>query len=710
MNLTDLIERLPLVGPTYAKRLEKLGIATIEDLIYHFPFRYDDFSLISPISRLQPGETVTVRGVVEKIRSEYTKNGKKIQKATLADSSGKIEAIWFNQPYLAKTIKSGETYNFSGKVEWFGRSKTMVSPEYEPIKLLTGSDPVNNYPQAISSYACDRVGPCQLKTIHTGRLVPIYNETYGVSSKWLRSRIKNGLEIFGEGIEEFLPEEIVKNEKLLPEKEAIFQIHFPQDKVIAEKARYRLAYDELFLIQLSALLRKKEWQAKVAGHPLAIDQEKVLVFLGSLPFALTAAQKKCLKEILDDLQKEQPMNRLLQGDVGSGKTVVAAVTAYISFLNGYQTLLMAPTEILANQHYTTLKTLLTPVGVNVELITASRKSLSVNRKSSKENNENTPKVIVGTHSLLYQDFDQTKIGLIIIDEQHRFGVEQRALLSKKGGAPHFLTMTATPIPRTIALTLFGDLDLSLIDEMPEGRLKVKTWVVPKEKRQPAYDWIRGRVKDTVEQAFIICPLIEESETLTSVKAATKEFALLSQVIFPDLRLGLLHGRLKSKEKEEILKKFKDGSLDILVATPVVEVGIDIPNATIMLVEAADRFGLAQLHQLRGRVGRSHLQSFCFLFTENENPLVIQRLKALETTYLGGELAEIDLKLRGPGEIYGTRQHGFPDLRVASFTDLALIQKTRQASELVISNWQLGEQNNSVLKQRLERYKIDTVNN
>jgi len=706
-----------LVGLTYAKRLGKLNIATIEDLIWHFPFRYDDFSLISSISRVQPGETVTVRGVVEKITNEYTKHGKKIQKATIADSSGKIEVIWFNQPFLAKTIKVGENYNFSGKIDWFGHQKVFLSPEYEPVKAITRSDLVNNYPQTISVRACDRVRPCQLKTIHTGRLVPIYNETYGVSSKWLRSRIKNGLEVFGEGIEEFLPEEIVKNEGLLPEKEAIFQIHFPQNKEIAEKARYRLAFDELFLIQLSALLRKRGWQEKTIGHALPIDQEKVLVFLGSLPFALTMAQKKCLKEILEDLQKEQPMNRLLQGDVGSGKTVVAAVAAYISFLNGYQTLLMAPTEILANQHYQTLKMLLTPLGVPVELVTGSHKpgvkskvnpsiKLRTRVQKSKENNENIPKVIVGTHSLLYQDFDRGKVGLVIIDEQHRFGVEQRALLSKKSGAPHFLTMTATPIPRTIALTLFGDLDLSVIDEMPEGRLRVKTWVVPKEKRQPAYDWIRGQVKDTIEQAFIICPLIEESETLTSVKAATKEFSLLSQVIFPDLRLGLLHGRLKAKEKEQVLNEFKEGKLDILVATPVVEVGIDIPNATIMLIEAADRFGLAQLHQLRGRVGRSHLQSFCFLFTENENPLIIQRLKALETTYLGGELAEIDLKLRGPGEIYGTRQHGFPDLRVASFADLNLIQKTRKASELVISNWQFG----SVLKQRLERYKIEAVSN
>jgi ATP-dependent DNA helicase RecG len=508
--------------------------------------------------------------------------------------------------------------------------------------------------------------------------------------------------LFGEQIEEFLPEEMVKKEGLMAEKEAVSQIHFPSNKALAEKARERLAFDELFLIQLSALLRRREWQEKALGHPLAVDQEKVLAFLASLPFTLTGAQKRSLKEILADLGKDQPMNRLLQGDVGSGKTVVAAASAYVTFLNGYQTLLMAPTEILANQHSATLKTLLIPLGVPVELVTGSHKNSSKCKELAG--------VTVGTHALLHQQFDSAKVGLVIVDEQHRFGVEQRLLLAKKGHSPHFLTMTATPIPRTIALTLFGDLDLSVVDELPEGRLKVKTWVVPKEKRQPAYEWIHDRVKDTPEQAFIICPLIEESETLTSVKAVTKEFGLLSQVIFADLRLGLLHGRLKAKEKEEILNRFKEGRLDILVATPVVEVGIDIPNATIMLIEGADRFGLAQLHQLRGRVGRSLLQSFCFLFTENENPLVIQRLKALETTYLGGELAEIDLKLRGPGEIYGTRQHGFPDLRVASFSDLSLIQKTRKAAELVINHWPGDGQRLSVLKQRLERYKIEAVSN
>ena len=543
-------------------------------------------------------------------------------------------------------------------------------------------------------------------------MVPIYNETFGISSKWLRARIKTALEIFGNQISEFIPQEILTKENLISEKDAILKIHFPENKDIADRARYRLAFDELFLIQLSSLLRKKEWETKVVGKKLQVDPKKVLFFINKLPFSLTSAQQRCIKEILSDLQKEVPMNRLLQGDVGSGKTVVAAIAAFVAYQNGYDTLIMAPTEILANQHHVTLQSLLSPFGVPVELITGSHKRVEeqesrrvkTNNKTTRYQDSNlaNPKVIVGTHSLLYQEFEHYHVGLVVVDEQHRFGVEQRALLAKKGASPHFLTMTATPIPRTIALTLFGDLNLSVIDEMPKGRLKVKTWVVPKEKRKNAYSWIRTHVKGTKEQAFIICPLIEESETLISIKAVTKEFLTLSKEIFPDLRLGLLHGKIKAKEKEKILTELKEGKLDILVSTPVVEVGIDIPDATIMMIEGADRFGLAQLHQLRGRVGRSDLQSFCLLFTENETPMVIKRLKSLEKTSLGMELAELDLKLRGPGEVYGTKQHGFPDLCVATFTDLNLIQKTRFWAE------QIANSQSSPLRSKLEKYKIENI--
>lgn len=679
MKIKDPVEKLALVGPAFAKRLDKLKIKTIEDLVYHFPFRYDDFSLISPISRTQPGETVTIKGIIETIVNEYTKNGKKIQKAVVSDSSGKIDVVWFNQPFLVKTIRQGSVYNLSGKIEWFGpprlgeagRQKVLLSPEYEQLRGEAG--------------------------IHTGRIVPVYPETYGISSKWLRSRMKTALENFKNSIEEFLPKDIINKEGLLSEKEALLKIHFPNNTEAAEKAKERLCFDELFLIQLSALLRKKEWKSKTIGRPLLIDEDKINKFISSLPFELTNAQKRVVKEILEDLKKPQPMNRLLQGDVGSGKTVVTAVAVLAAHLNGHCSLLMAPTEILANQHYKTLSEYLKPMGISVRLITSSKKMKPETEK---------PEVVVGTHSLLFQDFDPEKIGLVVVDEQHRFGVEQRTILAAKGISPHFLTMTATPIPRTIALSLFGDLDLSVIDELPKGRIKVKTWVVPKLKRNDAYNWIRSKVKNTKQQAFIICPLIEESESLVSIKAVKKEFEVLSEKIFPDLKIGLLHGKIKPKEKEQILNKFREGEYDILLSTPVVEVGIDIPNATIMIIEAAERFGLAQLHQLRGRVGRNDMESYCFLFTENEIPAVLRRLKTMEQTNIGMELAEIDLKLRGPGEVYGTKQHGFLNLKIASFSDFSLIERTRKAAEKVL----VLDKLEPPLHSRLKNYKIDSVTN
>jgi len=708
MLLSDSVEKLNLVGPIYAKRLSKLGINTIEDLLFHIPFRYDDFSKISLIYGSKIGETLTISGKIEKFENVFSKKGKQIQKAVVSDTSGSIEIIWFNQIYLQKTLKIGSFYNFSGKIEWFGNKIAMISPEFELLNQLG-------------------------QTIHTGRIVPIYPETYGVSSKWLRSRINVVLKFLGNQIEEFLPAEIINNESLMAERRAIEEIHFPQDFSIIKKALYRLSFDELFLLQLSALLRKSEWEKNITGKKYIIDRPLINNLISSLPYSLTDAQKRCVDEILTDLSSQKPMNRILEGDVGSGKTVVSAISAYAAYLNNYQTLLMAPTEILANQHYSTLNNILAPFGIPIELITGSNKPKKQSTKMSFQkrealsgiyidsrlrgndtDNKAIPKVIIGTHALLYQDFDMENIGLVIVDEQHRFGVEQRKLISEKGKAPHFLTMTATPIPRTIALTVFGDLDLSIIDEMPTGRISVKTWVVPKEKREDAYRWIYSRINKTPEQAFIVCPFIEESENMKTIKAAKIEFEKLSKEIFPNLKLALLHGKTKSREKNLILNEFKNGKYDILIATPVVEVGIDVPNATIMMIEGADRFGLAQLHQLRGRVGRSNLQSYCLLFTENQNPPVLERLKSLEKTNIGMELAEIDLASRGPGEIYGTKQHGFFNLKVASYTDIELIKKTRKYAQVILNsqldNSSIGELTNSPLKHRLEKYKISTVNN
>ncbi|MFH0863737.1 MAG: ATP-dependent DNA helicase RecG, partial [Candidatus Gottesmanbacteria bacterium] len=638
MNLDTPVQTLFMVGPVYGRRLEKLGIKSIGNMLNHLPHRYEDYSHILAINRAQPGETVTLQAVISQIKNEYTKNGKKIQKALITDGTKELEIIWFNQPFLTRTIKIGDKYNFSGKIDWFGHKIVMISPEYEQ---LSG----NRY-QLIGA-------------IHTGRLVPVYPETYGISSKWLRSRIAPLLIDTVDLLTDYLPQTILQKNNLINYKEAINQIHFPQDKENADLAKNRLAFDELFLIQLASQKRKNEWASELVGHKfqISIFKDKIKQFFEKLPFRLTNAQRKATIEILTDLAKTKPMNRLLEGDVGSGKTVVAAIAIYLSYLNHYQAILMAPTEILANQHFATLKGLLEPLGLKLVLITGHIKSASSNQRQKYD-------VIIGTHALLYETLLFKNVGLIVIDEQHRFGVEQRTQLKSKGINPHLLTMTATPIPRTVALTLYGELDLSFLDEMPHGRIKIKTWVVPSEKRIAAYEWIKTKVKNTREQAFIICPLIEESETLTTIKAATKEYDHLQKEVFPDIRLGLLHGRLKSKEKEMVLDKFRRGDLDILIATPVVEVGIDIPNATIMMVEGADRFGLAQLHQLRGRVGRANLPSYCLLFSEAKS----HNLKAMEKINIGAKLAELDLKIRGPGEIYGTKQHGIPDLKAASLSD------------------------------------------
>ena len=629
----------------YSRRLEKLGIQNFEDFLYHVPFRYDDFSLISKINRVQPGEIVTIQGTVSEINNEFTKNFKRLQKAEIADETGTIEVIWFNQPYLTKVIHKNDKIALSGEINWFSKKLVMQSPEYEIINIS--------------------------EAIHTGRLVPVYPETRGVTSKWLRRQIYRLIK--ENQFIEHLPDSIINNHGLIEINEAIEQIHFPKTINNAEKSRQRLAFDELFLLQLSAMYRKLNWNKNLISNPFLVEKFKneTEKFLKKLPFNLTNAQNKVIKEIFEDLALDKPMNRLLEGDVGSGKTVVSAIAMYTSFLNGFQSVLMAPTEILAQQHYKVISDLLTPFKIKVGLATGSQKTKIKNFD-----------VMVGTHAVLEKGINFDKLGLVVIDEQQRFGVEQRALIRNKGKNPHLLTMTATPIPRTIALTLYGDLDLSILDEMPIGRKQIKTWLVPQEKRENAYSWIEKQIKETKSQVFIVCPFIEESETMQTVRAASKEFENLKNNVFKKLKLGLLHGKMKAKEKNEVLEKFRDKKIDILVATPVVEVGIDIPNATIIVIEASERFGLAQLHQLRGRVGRGDKQSYCLLFTESKSPQTLERLKAMEKHNFGAELAELDLKLRGPGEIYGTAQHGRHMLKIASFSDFDLIKKVRTEAEKI----------------------------
>lgn len=640
MDLNSSVASLPMVGQIYQKRLEKMGIKTFKDLIYHIPNRYLDFREKSPISRLSIGDSLTIKGKVDSIKNLYTRSGKKIQLAKISDNSGTIDVIWFNQPFLIKTIKEGETYSFSGKVDWFGRKKAMISP-----------------------------------LIDTFGIVPIYPETYGISSKWLRGRIKTAYRLIGDEIKEYLPQKY----GFLDLPSTIKEIHFPNDPDRAEKARERLAFDELLALQITNIKRKSLWQKNHPVYVLEINRKEINQFIDNLPFKLTVSQNKVIDEIIEDFQKPYPMNRLLEGDVGSGKTVVAATAAFISFLNGCQSVIMAPTQILAQQHFDTLNNLLQPFKVRISLITSAITEKDLGRCD----------IFVGTHSLIHQKINMDKVALVVIDEQHKFGVEQREHLVKKVGrkniSPHVLTMTATPIPRTVALTFYGDLDLSTLNETPEGRQKITTWIVPANKRDNAYKWIDENIQKNRSQVFIVCPLIEESEseTLKDIRSVTKEYQSLKK-IFKGRKLGLLHGRLKMEEKNKVVNDFRSRKLDIMVATPVVEVGIDIPNATIMVIEAADRFGLAQLHQLRGRVGRSDKKSYCLLFYQNEGEKSKARLSAMEKGISGFELAELDLKLRGPGEIFGLRQSGIPELKIASWTDIDLIKKAKTVAEEILN--------------------------
>lgn len=667
-NLQTPIDKLHQIGPGYSKKLEKFGIKKVEDLLYHFPFRYDDFRKISPIEKLKTGQVATICGKILEIENSRSPRRRMVlTEAIIEDSTGPIKATWFNQPFLTNSLKKGQTVYLSGKVVFAYDILQLSNPTYE----IKGNG----------------------ATTHTGRIVPVYPETVGLTSRWLRFQIKSILPLVDK-IKDFLPSQIKENQDLIDLPVALKQIHFPRSWQMMEKARQRLAFDELFLIQLFVLKEKKKWQSSKA-YQIPFNQELVQNFTRGLSFQLTNAQRKAGWQILQDLAKDKPMNRLLEGDVGSGKTVVATMAALETAKAGYQTAFMAPTEILAQQHFKEMSNLLKDFNFKIGLLTGSENKIWQEEKTSRvkfkeEVSRGNIDVLIGTHALIgLKNNSQIKSGvkfknlaLAIIDEQHRFGVEQRAALQEQSAlTPHLLTMTATPIPRTLALTVYGDLDISLLDEMPKGRQKIITKIVAPADREKAYQFIKDQIK-AGRQIFVICPLIEESEKL-QVKAATEEHKKLSQDIFPDLKIALLHGRLKSAEKEQVIKDFKARELDILVSTSVVEVGIDIPNASVIMIEGAERFGLAQLHQLRGRVGRSSHQSYCFLFTDSSAKKTNQRLKAILKSANGFELAEKDLAIRGPGQFYGTRQSGLPDLAMANLNDLELIQKVRQEADIIL---------------------------
>lgn len=677
---------LPGIKTGYAQRFERLGIATVGDLLHHYPHRYDDYSKLKSINSLEYGEEATIIGVVWETHTRTGRGGAPIVHSIVADGSGTIEVVWFNQPYMAKELRAGRRIVLSGKVtEHLGRL-TLQSPAWEPLER---------------------------ELIHTGRLVPVYPLTHGISARWLRRLMKQVVDHWSPRLEDYLPAAVRRRKGLLDLSAAIRQIHFPDSLQAAEEARRRLSFDEFLLIQLGMMSQRRAWQAQGAV-PIPHNEAQLEAFLQSLPFELTAAQRHSLDQVTQDLAQSHPMSRMLQGDVGSGKTVVAAAAMLMVVAAGKQAALMAPTEILAEQHYRTISELLGCSGdwgldhsMSVVLLTGSLSRAERSRAYGSIASGQAD-IAVGTHALIQRNVDFRDLALVVVDEQHRFGVIQRAALRGKGSSPHVLVMSATPIPRSLALTLYGDLDISVIDELPPGRQPIQTrWLLPRE-RERAYAFLEGQIKQG-RQAFVLYPLIEESDKL-QVKAATEEYERLQQTVFPTLRLGLLHGRMPGSEKDRVMTCFREGELDILVSTSVIEVGIDVPNATVMLIESADRFGLAQLHQFRGRVGRGPFKSYCLLVSDNASPddpqtkSTWERLKAIEETQDGFVLAEKDLELRGPGDFFGVRQSGLPTLRLARLSNLSTLEEAREeAKAIFLDDPTLSRQENGLLSQQVARF-------
>lgn len=710
---------VPGVGASVAAKLHSVGIRTVRDLLFYFPRQHRDYSKLEKIANLPFNEVSTTIGLIWEVETRHTGKGRALTIATISDDTGKLRVSWFNQPYLQKQLSAKK-----------GTAHIVVTG----MKQRFG----NKIEFSVRSYEIPEDGDL----LNTGRLVPVYPLTEGLHAKTLRRFTHWAINHCAHMVPEYLPMPIRSAGKLMPLPEAVSQIHYPESEEAQEQARRRLSFDELFLIQLGMQERRMRWQHETPqGNPFKIDLARIFVdveglpaissakeeaedeampdapgstlwsmaatdqsFEATLPFRFTEAQRRVTLEICGDLAKSKPMCRLLQGDVGAGKTAVAAAALLIAAFNGYQGAIMAPTELLAEQHARSISVMLEPFGIRTVLLTGGLKTRerSMNR-ALLENGQ--AMVAIGTHALIQEDVNFQRLGLVIVDEQHRFGVEQRDALRQKGYHPHMLVMTATPIPRTLALTLYGDLDVSVIDQLPPGRQKIITRWRTGSRRDEANYLIATQVQEG-RQAFIICPLIEESESLAA-KAATAEYERLSRDVFPNLRLGLLHGGMKPADKDQTMRRFRDHELDILVATSVIEVGIDIPNATVMVIEDADRFGLSQLHQFRGRVGRGKHQSYCYVLSADASMQAQERLTVFESTDDGFRLAEHDLRLRGPGDFVGVRQSGMPELRVADLNDIGLIEEARGlAARLWESDPYLRKPEHRPLRERMHLFWQD----
>lgn len=650
MDVSSSVEKIKGVGPETAKKLAKLGVETIQDLLTFWPRRYDDYSEVLPIKDIEPG-AVTVKAQIESIKTKRVRRGMHITEAVIRDESSAIRVVWFNQPYREKYFKAKQDYYFSGLYDFSFNRYVLQNPAVEEAKDFTAN---------------------------TARIVPIYPQTKGLASRDIRKALTEITSMFQE-LPETLPGWITQKLHLMSYAEAAYQLHWPENQTKLSEAKDRIGFEEVFAYVLAGQFNKKQIEDEVA-LPIQFSPEFAKKYTSTLPFELTQEQKKAAWEILQDIEKERPMNRLLEGDVGAGKTVVAAMAAYMAAKQGVQTAIMAPTELLARQHAQTLADLLEPLDISIGLLTSAVKGKA--KITIKEQLANgTLHIVIGTHALLQESVAFHRLGLIVIDEQHRFGVKQRQKLVDKGQKiPHILSMTATPIPRSLALTVYGELDISIIHTKPKNRLPVQTHIWSPNSRPQLYQIINDEIASG-RQVFVVCPLIDDSEG-SEVKSVNEEVKRLKKD-FKNRRIGTLHGKMKDEEKATVMQDFADHNLDILVSTTVIEVGIDIPNASVMLIEGADQFGLAQLHQLRGRVGRGEHQGYCYLIpTTSQKPS--KRLRAMESINDGFQLAEMDLEIRGPGAIYGSKQHGALDLKIANITDISLIKNAKVAAETFIA--------------------------